>query len=27
VKAYATVGEITQQLAGVYGRYREPVRF
>jgi methylmalonyl-CoA mutase, N-terminal domain len=27
VKAYATVGEITQQLSGVYGRYREPVRF
>jgi len=27
VKAYATVGEITRQLAGVYGRYREPVRF
>lgn len=27
VKAYATVGEITAQLAGVYGRYREPVRF
>jgi len=27
VKAYATVGEITQQLTVVYGRYREPVRF
>lgn len=27
VKAYATVGEVTQALAGVYGRYREPVRF
>jgi methylmalonyl-CoA mutase N-terminal domain/subunit len=27
VKAYATVGEITQQLADVYGRFREPVRF
>ena len=27
VKAYATVGEITQQLAAVHGRYREPVRF
>ncbi len=27
VKAYATVGEITQQLVGAYGRYREPVRF
>jgi len=27
VKAYATVGEITTQLAGVYGRYQEPIRF
>jgi methylmalonyl-CoA mutase N-terminal domain/subunit len=27
VKAYATVGEITRELASVYGRYREPVRF
>ena len=27
VKAYASVGEITQALAGVYGRYREPLRF
>jgi len=27
VKAYATVGEITQRLVGVYGRYREPIRF
>jgi methylmalonyl-CoA mutase N-terminal domain/subunit len=27
VKAYATVGEITQQLTKVYGRYQEPVRF
>ena len=27
VKAYATVGEITQRLVGVFGRYREPVRF
>ncbi len=25
VKAYASVGEITGQLAAVYGRYREPV--
>jgi methylmalonyl-CoA mutase N-terminal domain/subunit len=25
VKAYATVGEITRCLVGVYGRYREPV--
>ena len=27
VKAYASVGEITQELAGVYGRYQEPIRF
>jgi methylmalonyl-CoA mutase N-terminal domain/subunit len=27
VKAYATVGEISQRLVGVFGRYREPVRF
>jgi methylmalonyl-CoA mutase N-terminal domain/subunit len=27
VKAYATVGEITQRLVGVFGRFREPVRF
>jgi methylmalonyl-CoA mutase N-terminal domain/subunit len=27
VKVYASVGEITQELAAVYGRYREPVRF
>jgi methylmalonyl-CoA mutase N-terminal domain/subunit len=27
VKAYATVGEVTHELAAVYGRYREPVRF
>jgi len=27
VKAYATVGEITAELAAVYGRYREPVKF
>lgn len=27
VKAYASVGEITQQLVGVFGRYVEPVRF
>ncbi len=26
VKSYATVGEITQRLVDVYGRYREPVR-
>jgi len=27
VKAYATVGEITQELAKVYGFYKEPIRF
>ena len=27
IKVYASVGEITRELAGVYGRYREPVRF
>ncbi len=27
VKAYATVGEITQKLVEVYGRYQEPIRF
>ncbi|MCL4744284.1 MAG: methylmalonyl-CoA mutase, partial [Burkholderiaceae bacterium] len=27
VKAYASVGEITKELVGVFGRYREPVRF
>jgi len=27
VKAYATVGEITQQMVAVFGRYREPVKF
>jgi methylmalonyl-CoA mutase N-terminal domain/subunit len=27
VKAYATVGEITNELVAVYGRYREPIRF
>ena len=27
VKAYASVGEITAVLVGVFGRYREPVRF
>jgi methylmalonyl-CoA mutase N-terminal domain/subunit len=27
VKAYATIGEITNSLVGVYGRYEEPVRF
>jgi methylmalonyl-CoA mutase N-terminal domain/subunit len=27
VQAYASVGEITKRLVGVYGRYREPIRF
>jgi len=27
VKSYASVGEITRELAGVYGRYQEPIRF
>ena len=27
VKTYASVGEITRTLVGVYGRYREPIRF
>ena len=27
MKAYASVGEVTHELAAVYGRYREPVRF
>ena len=27
VKAYASVGEITKLLVGVFGRFREPVRF
>jgi len=27
VKAYATVGEITNKMVEVYGRYREPIRF
>jgi methylmalonyl-CoA mutase N-terminal domain/subunit len=27
VKAYATVGEMTDALVSVYGRYQEPVRF
>ncbi len=27
VKAYASVGEITNELVSVYGRYREPIRF
>ena len=27
VKTYASVGEITKVLVGVFGRFREPVRF
>jgi methylmalonyl-CoA mutase N-terminal domain/subunit len=27
VKAYASVGEITNELVKVYGRYQEPIRF
>jgi methylmalonyl-CoA mutase N-terminal domain/subunit len=27
VKAYATVGEITNELVAVHGRYREPIKF
>ena len=27
VKAYASVGEITRELVGVFGHLREPVRF
>ena len=27
VKAYATVGEMTNALVSVYGRYNEPIRF
>ncbi len=27
MNAYATVGEVTHELASVYGRFREPVRF
>jgi len=27
VKAYASVGEITQRMVGVFGRYVEPIRF
>ena len=27
VKAYGSVGEITNTLVGVFGRYREPIRF
>lgn len=27
IKAYATVGEITNELVKTYGRYGEPIRF
>jgi methylmalonyl-CoA mutase N-terminal domain/subunit len=27
VKAYASVGEMTNQLVSVFGRYQEPIRF
>jgi methylmalonyl-CoA mutase N-terminal domain/subunit len=27
VKAYATVGELTDTLVAVYGRFKEPIRF
>ena len=27
VKAYATVGEITDRLVKVFGRFQEPIRF
>jgi methylmalonyl-CoA mutase N-terminal domain/subunit len=27
VKVYATVGEITDCLVDVYGRFKEPIRF
>jgi len=27
VKAYATVGEMTREMVGVFGNYKEPVRF
>ena len=27
VQAYATVGEMTDALTGVYGRFKEPIRF
>jgi methylmalonyl-CoA mutase N-terminal domain/subunit len=27
VQAYATIGEITRKLIGVYGHYEEPIRF
>jgi methylmalonyl-CoA mutase N-terminal domain/subunit len=27
VKAYASVGEMTKELVGVFGRYQEPIRF
>jgi len=27
VKAYATVGEMTEVMVSVFGRYQEPTRF
>ncbi len=27
VKAYASVGEMTNELVGIFGRYKEPIRF
>ena len=27
VKAYATVGEVTDRLVDVFGRFQEPIRF
>ena len=27
VKAYASVGEMTNQLVKIFGRYQEPIRF
>jgi methylmalonyl-CoA mutase N-terminal domain/subunit len=27
VRAYATLGEITKTLKGVFGEFKEPVRF
>ena len=27
VKAYASIGEMTKELVGVFGRYQEPIRF
>ena len=27
VKAYASVGEMTNELVRIFGRYQEPIRF